>query len=117
MSTFQAAFLNEVIYVTNARFKESRDARQLLKGIEDQGRALVDKEGLKKKGKLTQLKVTTLLVLVSIVERPIGPVKVSFLTQLRKTGFAATRMPFLISQRQDLQQSPTTLRESTQLAC
>lgn len=48
---------------------------------------------------------------------PIGPVKVSFLTKLRKTGFAATRMPFLISQRQDLQQSPTTLRESTQLAC
>lgn len=53
----------------------------------------------------------------SIVERPIGPVKVSFLTKLRNTGFAATRMPFLISQRQDLQQSPTTLRESTQLAC
>lgn len=25
MSTFQAAFLNEVIYVTNARFKESKE--------------------------------------------------------------------------------------------
>lgn len=70
MSTFQAAFLNEVIYVTNARFKES-------------------KEGLKREINAFEGNHPT-----SIVERPIGPVKVSFLTKLRKTGFAATRMPF-----------------------
>lgn len=29
MSTFQAAFLNEVIYVTNARFKESKEGCSL----------------------------------------------------------------------------------------
>jgi hypothetical protein len=29
MSTFQAAFLNEVIHVTNARFKESKEGCSL----------------------------------------------------------------------------------------
>lgn len=116
MSTFQAAFLNEVIYVTNARFKESKEGCSLAAQGDWRPRQgscwKIYKEGLKRKINAFEGNHPT-----SIVERPIGPVKVSFLTKLRKTGFAATRMPFLISQRQDLQQSPTTLRESTRLAC
>lgn len=62
MSTFQAAFLNEVIYVTNARFKESKEGCSLAaQGDQREGRALVEKL-TKKVGKLTHLKGTTLLV-------------------------------------------------------
>lgn len=44
MSTFQAAFLNEVIYVTNARFKKSKEGCSLAaQGDRREGRALVEK--------------------------------------------------------------------------
>lgn len=44
MSTFQAAFLNEVIYVTNARFIESKEGCSLAaQGDQSVGRALVEK--------------------------------------------------------------------------
>lgn len=59
----------------------------LASGIEDQGRALIDKESLKGQINTFEGNYPT-----SIVERPIGPVKVSFLTKLRNTGFAALKV-------------------------
>lgn len=48
MSTFQAAFLNEVIYVTNARFKEGMLA-SCSRGLKTKAGLLLTKKVEKKK--------------------------------------------------------------------